>query len=151
MFFKSQEAKDNYTSTLPSREMLRGVDTKTVIIQCVEKISMDKIPFEEMRCLWLSKERKKSNQAGLLFYFPLDQQSKLSPKITTLEHCNLFGAHNYSSRVQVPTYYYYFAFSKIHQVRSRGLALKPDRTNSRSISNNGISLNSEREKKKISR
>lgn len=79
--------------------------------------------------------RKAIKQAN--FYSTPDQQSKLPPKIIILERRNLFSILDYLLRLQVPTYYDYFAFSKVQQIRSRGVPLKPDRTNIGSRNNNG--------------
>lgn len=82
--------------------------------------------IQEEKRFWLSREEGEKQSIKSIVDSPPDQQSKLSLKIITLAHRNLFCTPNYSLRAQVPTHYDYFAFFKVHQVRSRGVLPKPD-------------------------
>lgn len=73
----------------------------------MEKISKDKTHLE-MKCFWLSREEGERHSIKSIFDSSPDQQSKLSLKIITVEHRNLFSTLNYSLRAQVPTIILHF-------------------------------------------
>lgn len=127
MIIISEEVKERLHFNISKcREMLQVVDIKIGVKQCMEKINKDKIPFKDEARLAQQNVGWEKQSSKSIFDSPLDPKSKLSPKIISLEHHNLFNIVNYSLRDQEPIYYDYSAFSKAYQVRNRGVALKPD-------------------------
>lgn len=101
---------------------MQGNDTgcriKIGVIQCMEKISEDKIPFRDEALLaQQTRGEKVTKQVNVLFY--LGSVEQMVPQNYK------FGAPQFTQqsqllRVQMPTEYNYFPWSKGYWIRSKG-------------------------------
>lgn len=102
--------------------MLQVVHTKTRVIQCMEKINKNKIPFRnEVLLAQQGGEGKKSNQAKSTSDSALGQSGKLPAPNDNFGMPQFTQHTHYSLRIQVKTHYHYSTLSEAKEVSGRDL------------------------------